>query len=259
MRATGGLISTHIALETTTLARIMKITRQGDGLVTRITDHDEDIQLGADVLAHSTFSLTPPDTGSAQAAVGVLSMSGNALDSETVTIDGVVYTFVTGALDATGKVKVGADIATSLFNLKQAIIAGTGAGMLYASGTTAHATVTAEVTNAALPNTAESTLLATGSISAYFSSFTSNSGAVHDGEQVASTTGQPKTTDQTTSMWFGVTLTAPKYITHVKIYPAQMVDVVDGFAIPVSWWFGPDGYLSTAIAESMMTTDGFSV
>lgn len=258
MRATGGLISTHIQGETTSLARIMKITRQGDGLVTRITDHDEDISLGVDVQATSTFALAPPSTVN-QYASGVLTITGNPTDGETVTIDGVVYTFVTGALDATGKVKIGADIATSITNLKQAIMAGTGAGVLYASGTTAHTTVNAEVTNVSLPNPAESTVLATGKISAYFSSFASNSGAIHDGDGFAATTGQPKTTDQTVSMWFGVTLNTPTSITHIKIYPAQMVDVVDGFARPVSWWFGPDGFLPTNIAQAAMQTDGFSV
>jgi len=74
-------------------------------------------------------------------AGGVLSGAVNAADGDTVTIDAVVYTFETGALDAAYKVKVGATAKESLENLAEAInLTGT-VGTHYGSGTLIHPTV----------------------------------------------------------------------------------------------------------------------
>jgi hypothetical protein len=70
-----------------------------------------------------------------------LAASANVSDGDTVTIDGVVYTFETGALDAAYKVKVGATTAASIDNLIDAInLTGT-AGTTYGTGTAVHPTV----------------------------------------------------------------------------------------------------------------------
>ena len=54
-------------------------------------------------------------------ATQTLTLAGNAVDAETVTIGGQVYTWETGALDASGKVLVGASAAASIQNLFDAI------------------------------------------------------------------------------------------------------------------------------------------
>lgn len=72
---------------------------------------------------------------------------------ETVTIDGVVYSFVdvlsetNGASAIANQVLFGADSAAALDNLKSAINGTAGAGTTYSTGTTAHPTVNA-TTNA---------------------------------------------------------------------------------------------------------------
>ena len=79
----------------------------------------------------------------AVAAAGTLTLTGNPSDGDTVTIGSTVYTWETGALDAPYKVDVGADAAASIVNLVHAIN-GTGTpGTHYATGTSAHPSVTA--------------------------------------------------------------------------------------------------------------------
>ena len=77
------------------------------------------------------------------AATGTLTLTANAGNGETVTIDGKVYTFQTTLTDADGNVKIGASASASLDNLIDAINLGTGAGTDYATSMTLHQTVTA--------------------------------------------------------------------------------------------------------------------
>lgn len=79
----------------------------------------------------------------AVAATGTLTFASNVADADTVTIGSTVYTWETGTLDTPYKVKVGADAAASIVNLVHAIN-GTGTpGTHYATGTSAHPSVTA--------------------------------------------------------------------------------------------------------------------
>lgn len=67
----------------------------------------------------------------------------NVSNNDTVTVDGRVYTFKTTLTGAADEVKIGADAATSLDNLKAAINDSGTQGTNYGVGTTAHTTVTA--------------------------------------------------------------------------------------------------------------------
>lgn len=73
-------------------------------------------------------------------AVKTLTLTGNAVNGETVTIGGKVYTFVTTIDNATdNQVLVGAAATNSLDNLQAAIMENpTGRGTLYSLGTTKH-------------------------------------------------------------------------------------------------------------------------
>lgn len=86
-------------------------------------------------------------SGSALAdhAKQTLTSTGVALDTETVTIGGRVYTFKT-TLTAAGvanEVLIGANASASLDNLKAAINGAAGAGSTYGKGTVPHADVVA--------------------------------------------------------------------------------------------------------------------
>lgn len=72
-------------------------------------------------------------------ATGVLTLSGNAANTETVVIDGKTYTFQTSLTNVDGHVLIGVDAATSIANLAAALGLWSGAGTLYAAATTAHA------------------------------------------------------------------------------------------------------------------------
>lgn len=77
------------------------------------------------------------------AATGTLTSSANYADTETVTIDGKVYTFQSVLTNVDGHVKIGASEALSIVNLQHAINASGGVvGTDYATATTAHPTVT---------------------------------------------------------------------------------------------------------------------
>lgn len=106
----------------------------------------------------STLSITNPgaetgvagwtnETGTLQsitpvAATGVLTLTANAADTETVTIDTKVYQFQTALTDVDGNVLIGATASDSLDNLIAAITLGAGSGTLYATSMTLHPTVT---------------------------------------------------------------------------------------------------------------------
>jgi hypothetical protein len=72
-----------------------------------------------------------------------ITAANNALNTETITIDGKVYTFQTVLTNVNGNVLIGVDKAATLANLSAAINLGAGAGTLYAASTTLHPTVSA--------------------------------------------------------------------------------------------------------------------
>jgi len=78
----------------------------------------------------------------AVAATGVLTLTGNALEGETVTIGTQVYTF-TATVDTPNEVLIGANASASIDNLISAITGGAGAGTNYGAGTVINTKVTA--------------------------------------------------------------------------------------------------------------------
>lgn len=81
-------------------------------------------------------------------AAGVLTLTGNALNAETVTLDTKTYTFQTVLTNVDGNVLIGATATDSLSNLFAAITLGAGAGSVYAAATVAHPTVFAQIMTA---------------------------------------------------------------------------------------------------------------
>lgn len=77
------------------------------------------------------------------AASGVLTLSGNAVAAETVTIGTTVYTWRATVGTTANEVLVGANAAASAANLIAAINGGAGAGTLYGSATAIHPDVAA--------------------------------------------------------------------------------------------------------------------
>lgn len=83
-------------------------------------------------------------TSTAISAVGTLTISAiTAANTQTVTINGQVYTLQTSLVDAPNNVLIGADVTAMALNLSRAINAGAGAGTLYGTGTVANTGVTA--------------------------------------------------------------------------------------------------------------------
>ncbi|MBL4557621.1 MAG: hypothetical protein JKP98_12600 [Rhodobacteraceae bacterium] len=93
---------------------------------------------GFDVAPEQTFSL-----GQSKSS-GLLTLTGQPLNGETVTIDTKVYTFQAALTEVDGNVKIGSSAQESLQNLRRAINKDVGAGIDYAALTTAHPTVSAE-------------------------------------------------------------------------------------------------------------------
>lgn len=79
----------------------------------------------------------------ASTASGTLTFTGIPNNTETVTVDGKVYTFQTVLTDVDGHVFIGASASASLDNLIAAITLAAGSGTLYAASTTLHPSVTA--------------------------------------------------------------------------------------------------------------------
>lgn len=77
------------------------------------------------------------------AATGILTATGAITNTETVTIDGKVYTVLDTLVDADGNVLKGATVGATLNNLAAAIDLGIGKGTLYADSMTLHSTVSA--------------------------------------------------------------------------------------------------------------------
>ena len=80
-------------------------------------------------------------------ASGILTLSGNAVAAETITIGSRVYTWVS-TLTAANQVKIGTDAETSLDNLIAAVNGDAGAGTLYGTGTVQHELVSAQADTA---------------------------------------------------------------------------------------------------------------
>jgi hypothetical protein len=76
-------------------------------------------------------------------ATGILTLSANPADTETVTIGAQTYTFNT-VLGAANSILIGSDANDSLTNLTDAINGGDGAGVRYGTGTATNVDVTAE-------------------------------------------------------------------------------------------------------------------
>src|SRR5688572_6823509 len=112
----------------------------------RLAVHNEwDASLSATlVLQSSNDPLAERDTGGASVqATQTLTLTGNALDTETVVINGKTYTFQDTLTNVDGNVKTGASAAASITNLIAAITLGAGSGTAYAAATTLHSTFTA--------------------------------------------------------------------------------------------------------------------
>lgn len=77
------------------------------------------------------------------AATGILTLSANVSDGDTVTTGTKVYTFQTVLTDVDGNVLIGATASDSIDNLIAAIGLGAGAGVTYAALTTANGFITA--------------------------------------------------------------------------------------------------------------------
>ena len=89
------------------------------------------------------FSLVDITVPASVAATATLTNATNFLDTETVTIDGKVYTFQTSLTNVDGNVQIGASVALSHENLRRAINLDGVAGTNYAAATTLHPTVSA--------------------------------------------------------------------------------------------------------------------
>ena len=103
-----------------------------------ITDAENQLQIAS----VTVDELTPR-------ARAYLTVGANPGNTETVTIDGKVYTFLTVLVNANGNVQIGGSAQASMQNLAAAIKldttgeGGTGAGTAYAAAMTKHTTVTA--------------------------------------------------------------------------------------------------------------------
>jgi len=107
------------------------------------------------------------DAGWTVNAVGgtsTLTFTGTTISTESVTINGLTYTFVATLTQATPRqVKNGATKEECASNLQAAITAGAGSGTAYSSSTTAHPTCTATLST---PSAVTITTLATGGAAA---------------------------------------------------------------------------------------------
>lgn len=83
-------------------------------------------------------------TSIAIAGAGALTITAiTGANTQTVTIDGHVYTYNTSLTNTADNVLIGASATTMAANLASAINAGAGSGTTYGAGTVAHTTVTA--------------------------------------------------------------------------------------------------------------------
>lgn len=101
-------------------------------------------------IEETTIGVTPDDSVK---ATGTLTATANFANSETVTLNGKVYTFQTTLTNVDGNVKIGATLTASLLNLLHAINKlGGVSGTDYAAATTVHPTIEATASNATTLN-----------------------------------------------------------------------------------------------------------
>jgi hypothetical protein len=93
--------------------------------------------------AGSSISLALTADGTWVPCVGTLTLAGNAVADETVTIGTTVYTWKANPTTVAFEVEVGASASVSIDNLIAAINLAAGAGTIYGSATTEHPTVRA--------------------------------------------------------------------------------------------------------------------
>lgn len=98
---------------------------------------------GTNALTLDLSQGTASVTGSGAYAAGTLTLTGNAVANETVTIGGKTYTWKASVTTGANEVKIGASASDSLDNLIAAINHGAGSGTVYGSATTAHPSGTA--------------------------------------------------------------------------------------------------------------------
>lgn len=102
---------------------------ESNPLSVSVNDRDISVELSTNAGDKATATITSDGT--------------NVSNGDTVTIAGVVYTFQTTLTNVAGNVKIGADAAATLDNLKSAINVSAGAGTAYAAATATHPTVAA--------------------------------------------------------------------------------------------------------------------
>lgn len=103
-------------------------------------------------IQESTAGVTPNNGVSATAT---LTFSGQPSNNDTVTIEGVVYTFKTTLTGAANEVKISAvNLADTIVNLRNAINKGAGIGSRYGLGTVHHPDISATATSTTLVATA---------------------------------------------------------------------------------------------------------
>ena len=103
-------------------------------------------------IAESTAGITPND---GIAASATLTFAGQPSNNDTVTINGVVYTFQTTLTNVANNVKISTvNVADTIVNLRNAINRGAGAGSRYAAATVHHPDVKASSTSTTIVATA---------------------------------------------------------------------------------------------------------
>lgn len=140
-KVTGTPTGTSVAVTDTSL-----VDENGaDGIISRV-GHEFGTAVAAIDASGDLPKLTV--TGNA-AAARVLTFTDQPLDTETVTIGSTVYTFQDTLTNVAGNVKIGADLAASIVNLKNAINRnGLGTpGTDFATATSAHPTVSVTAFN----------------------------------------------------------------------------------------------------------------
>jgi len=125
--ATIGLTQTSVQLPDATIAFSAELYLQGGDSAT---------------LDLSDFSTTI-DSAAAIAATSTLTLTGNAVAAETVTVGDIVYTWRAAVSTTGNEVKIGATASDSIDNLIAAINAGAGSGTVYGSATVANPKATA--------------------------------------------------------------------------------------------------------------------
>lgn len=127
--------------------KVSAAVKFGNGVPTAATGPKGSLYVRLDGGTGTTFYVREAAGGVAK-GTGILTLTGNAANNETVTIGDRVYTFKTAL--STGptvpnEVLIGTAATDSIDNLIAAINAGAGVGTTYSTGTVAHALVTAAV------------------------------------------------------------------------------------------------------------------